>query len=228
MNDKQPGKIENYIINNSRLKLAFSDIEQAISEYCEMLKIDDPQNMTSQQYSGMCNYIGTKFFKNSGCLLCHEITRRTIYPTSGNVIIPALIERLLDVFIFICQTYSKKITAYNFSLFCGIALNTFSTWGNSENEDIIINPNDNNVIYDSDNDIYIDLNRLKSDKYIIIKKLYDNANESYFNDLGDNKNAIALIQYGRSKGFISAMDDTRNSMQIKLSLSAADLPKLSG
>lgn len=227
MEDKS--RIENYIINNSRLKLTFQDVEQSISEYCSMLNIDDPKELTSQQYSGLCNYIGTKYFKNSGCLLCHEIIRKAKYPTSGNMLIPALIERLLDVFIFLCQRYSKKITAYNFSLFCGIESHTFTRWGNNdEDEAYNINNIQSNVIYDNDNDLYIDLSKVKSQKYTIVKRLYDSANESYFNELGDNKSPIALIQYGRSKGFISAMDDTRNSMQIKLSLSASDLPKLSG
>lgn len=193
-----------------------------------MLNIDDSKELTSQQYSGLCNYIGTKYFKNSGCLLCHEIIRKAKYPTSGNMLIPALIERLLDCFIFLCQRYSKKITAYNFSLFCGIDQNTFSEWGNNENEIYNLNDIQNNVIFDKDNNIYIDLNSVKHQKYLIVKRLYDSASESFFNQLGDNKSPIALIQYGRSKGFISAMDDTRNSMQIKLSLSANDLPKLSG
>lgn len=227
MDNKQAGKIENYVINNSRLKLRFVDIENALQEYCMILNIDDPQKLTSQQYSGFCNYVGTKYFKNSGCLLCHEIVRKAMFPTSGNVLIPALIDRLLDVYVFLCQRYSKKISAYDFSLFCGIALDTLQTW---TNEDEIYNSNDiqNNVIYDKDNDIYIDFGTIKHDKFLIVQKLYNHSKESYFNILSDNKNAIAQIQYGRSKGFINAMEDARNNIQVKLSLSASDLPKLTG
>lgn len=233
MNEKQPGKIENYIINNSRLKLCFADIESTIQEYCAMLPVNAPQSLTSQQYSGLCNYIGTKYFKSTGCLLCHEIVRKALFPTSGKMLIPELINKLLDVYVFLCQKYSKKVSKYDFSLFCGISYITLDRWYNEDinelnNTDVYINNINNNIIHDNDNDIDIDLSRVKDEKRIIMQKLYDHSRESYFNQLGDNKNAIAQIQYGRSKGYISAMEDERKNMQINVSLSAADLPKLTG
>lgn len=198
-----------------------------------MLSVNDPQDLTSQQYSGLCNYIGTKFFKGTGCLLCHELIRKTRYMTSGYILIPELIDKLLDVYVFLCQTYSKKVSKYDFSLFCGISYITLDRWYNEDinelnNTDVYINNINNNIIHDNDNDIDIDLGRIKEQKQIIIQKLYDHSRESYFNQLGDNKNAIAQIQYGRSKGYISAMEDERKNMHISVSLSAADLPKLTG
>ena len=224
-------KQENYIINNSRLKLTIYDVLQAIQDYCIQCDVGKPEALTSQQFSGLCNYIGTMFFKTSKALFLHEPNRRAgIYNTSGYLLIPALIDRLLDIYISLCQRYNKNISIYDFALFIGIEYHTFLRWNDEDidTQDIYINNNNDSVIYDSDNNIYINSVSLKTEKYMLFQKLYNHSKESYFNKLSDNKNAIAQIQYGRSKGFISALEDTRNSVQVKLSLSADDLPKLTG
>lgn len=222
-------KQENYIINNSRLKLTIDDILQAVSDYCIQCDVSKPEALTSQQFSGLCNYIGTMFFKTSKALFLHEPNRETgVFYTSGFMLIPALIETLLDVYIFLCQRYNKKISVYDFGLFIGSDSMSLNRWLNEDINDMDININNSRVIFDSDNNIYINMDEIKKRKYFIAQKIYNNAKESFFNALGDNKNAIAQIQYGRSKGFISALEDTRSSVQVKLSLSADDLPKLTG
>lgn len=201
--------IEEIVLNKNDLLVTKTDIQKIIDSYCDELNIKKPSDLKAQQFSGLCHVIGLSLFPNRQQLK----QRENIYnnnTTTCNAYDTDILNALLDYFIVMCQMYNKIVQYTDFCYFCNIPYDVVNQYIYSVNNNTSrLNTNDFNNV------------SLK-----IGKRLEELAKQSYFNRLSDNNNAIAQIQYGRSKGYIDIQDDARTHANINLTLSADDLPKL--
>lgn len=193
---------ETILINKADYLLTTADIQNAIDTYCDELNIKSPADLTAQQFSGLCHVIGNRFFDN-------RVLRNTtpIYsaPHGGtstcNSYDADTMLTLAEYYILLCQTANKIPSFTDFAYLCHVPRDSIYAWY------------DNSERYSNPTNIRI------------AKMIHDASEQAYFNRLSDNKNAIAQIQYGRSKGFLNDLDTTRPGTTT-IVLSADDLPKL--
>lgn len=202
-------KTEKIILNKNDLFITENDIQEIINSYCDDLKIKSPADLKAQQFSGLCHIIGLTLFPNRKQLK----QRENIYNNNTcncNAYDMDILNSMLDYYVILCQKYNKIVQYTDYCYLCNIPYDVVNMY--------IYNIHNNSKALEGNDFNNINLR--------VGKRLEELAKQSYFNRLSDNNNAIAQIQYGRSKGYIDIQDDARTHANINLTLSADDLPKL--
>lgn len=97
-----------------------SDIELAITMFCEENHIDDISSISQSIYSAMLMYIYNKCFKDT-----YKLQYREGVTIKYDI---DLIYNLCLKYIYMCKVYDKEITLRGFSYMTGINLDTFYEW----------------------------------------------------------------------------------------------------
>ena len=181
-----------------------NDIDFYLHQFQEERNIDDLRSVPQSEWNACLMYIQRHVFTDKSVLKEREnvYSANTVIPTNCNSYNYNIVNKILDYYIYLCNTYNKEISIMGFSKLTGIDIDTIILWGN-------------------------DGNRLSSLSLGIYKKLKQEREESLSNKLVDGKqNPVGVIAIlNRHYGWASPY--TADSNRQKQSLTASELPKLS-
>lgn len=187
----------------STIEVFENDIDLYLHQFQEEQEIEDLRTVPQSVWNACLMYIQRHVFSDRSTLKEHNniYSGNTITPTNCNSYNYNIVNKILDYYIYLCNTYNKEISIMGFSKLTGIDIDTISLWGN-------------------------DSNRLSSASLVIYKKLMQEREESLSNKLADGKqNPVGVIaMLNRHYGWASPY--TADSNRQKASLTAAELPKL--
>lgn len=180
-----------------------NDIDLYLHQFQDEQGIEDLRTVPQSVWNACLMYIQRHVFSDRSTLKEHNniYSGNTITPTNCNSYNYNIVNKILDYYIYLCNTYNKEISIMGFSKLTGIDIDTISLWGN-------------------------DSNRLSSTSLVIYKKLMQEREESLSNKLADGKqNPVGVIaMLNRHYGWASPY--TADSNKQKQSLTAQELPKL--
>lgn len=103
------------------IELYEDEIEYYLNEYCEKYNIEDLKKETQNTFTGCLMYMYKKCIRNN-------ISFKDI-PNMYNRYKLEKLEDILNIYINICNIYSKEISINGFSKFTGINRDTIERWG---------------------------------------------------------------------------------------------------
>lgn len=182
-----------------------NDIQLYLSMFCEENGIDDMKKESQSVWNGALRYIRRHVFNNKDVLKSKDninIYNNNI-PSTFNAYNYDTVNSICDIYIDLCFINDKEVSIIGFSNLTGIDNETINVWGNNDN-------------------------KLSSLSFGIYKKLSQFREESLSNKLvTGNKNPVGVIAVlNRQYGWASPY--TSDSNRQKRSLTAAELPKLTG
>ena len=196
------GKVERVEHTESTIEVFENDIDLYLHQFQEEQSIDDLRAVPQSVWNACLMYIQRHVFSDRSILKEHNniYSRNTITPTNCNSYNYNIVDKILDYYIYLCNTYNKEISIMGFSKLTGIDIDTISLWGN-------------------------DKNRLSSASLVIYKKLMQEREESLSNKLADGKqNPVGILAILNKHYQWNLPGVSRESA--KQSLTAAELPKL--
>lgn len=229
------------IIQYEDITITQRDIENAFENKRFELGLDDIDKIKASQFSRLCSEVGHLFFytNNNWLLLDHsyDYDNNRLMPVSDYKYNYAIVNTLADVFIEICEIYSKSISIYNFSKFTGIDNELIvNSWSNDNNiykyiekDNSSFNNNKYNT-YTHYNDLGMgervpDRYRLGSRRADIYKKLKVGRENYLSNKLEDSSNIVGTIAVVNHEYGWNADNSGNNRANINV-ISLSDLPKL--
>lgn len=182
-----------------------NDIEVYLSEFCKTQGIEDMKKESQAVWNGALRFIRKHVFSNRDILKSKDninIYNNNI-PSTFNAYNYDTVDGVCDIYIDLCFINDKEVSIIGFSNLTGIDNETINVWGNNDN-------------------------KLSSLSFGIYKKLSQFREESLSNKLvTGNKNPVGVIAVlNRQYGWASPY--TSDSNRQKRSLTAAELPKLTG
>ena len=187
----------------STIEVFENDIDLYLHQFQDEQGIEDLRAVPQSVWNACLMYIQRHVFNDRSILKERNniYSDNTITPTNCNSYNYNIVNKILDYYIYLCNTYNKEISIMGFSKLTGIDIDTISLWGN-------------------------DSNRLNSASLVIYKKLMQEREESLSNKLADGKqNPVGVIaMLNRHYGWASPY--TADSNRQKQALNDASLPKL--
>jgi hypothetical protein len=113
------------------------EIRLYLDDYTQDCGVESPDKLSSQQWAGAMMDIGFKLFKDKPILKIQSC------PNQYN---PDTVNRLCDVYIWLCYKYNQRICLEHFSMLSGIDMSIIHEWKNKRSRSYIYRDLDNNVI----------------------------------------------------------------------------------